>query len=115
MFHLTNHNGKVVLNKENTEVILLLSLLALFGGILIAVIISICCYCIKEERQDAKVFYYQNLQQLNNEDRSKLLRDSEEKRSTGKFNSGNTKNTQDVSSVINQSSSYGFLDIKGVE
>ena len=51
-----------------------MSLLAVFGGILILVIVCICCYCLKEKNtgEDAKIYYYKNVQ-ANNVEKEKLI------------------------------------------
>ena len=54
-----------------------MSLLAIFGSLLIFSIVCICCYCMKEKNadQDAKIYYYKNVQKetLTNVEREKLI------------------------------------------
>ena len=51
-----------------------MTLLAIFGGMLILVIVCICCYCMKEKNtdKDAKIYYYKNVQ-ANNVEKEKLI------------------------------------------
>ena len=51
-----------------------MTLLAIFGAMLILVIVCICCYCMKEKNtdKDAKIYYYKNVQP-NNVEKEKLI------------------------------------------
>ena len=42
------------MNEKHKEVMMLMGLLALFGGVLIAGIIMICVYCIREQKVETE-------------------------------------------------------------
>ena len=51
--------------KVDQETLMILYALAFFGGILLALLLTVCCYCLRDKgaHQEAKVYYYRNIQE----------------------------------------------------